>query len=53
MAEDVRLELRLMASTVDELEALAADVERRTVTVRKRTAAGAFLAQVYSTPRIF
>lgn len=48
LREEIAIELALMESTMSELLALKDDLAGREPTVREKTAAGAFLAQLYS-----
>jgi hypothetical protein len=48
LREQVAVELEALATTVNELLALQADVADREPTVREKTAAAAFLAQFYN-----
>ncbi len=47
LSEEINIELELIESTLLELSALHNDVAGREPTVREKTAAAGFLAQVY------
>jgi hypothetical protein len=47
LGEEIAIELEALETTVDELLMLQRDVAHRGATVRKKTAAAAFLAQFY------
>lgn len=47
LQEEISIEFELMENTIEEAVSILHDLEEREPTVRKKTAAGAFLAQFY------
>jgi len=47
LREELHIELKLMQENIQELIALQKDVQKKSPTIREKTAAGAFLAQFY------